>query len=305
MRMKNGLIVATLLLVAAVGAVERLSELEAQSQALSRAQLAAVVKSDLQACSEKVPVVPQGNATKLSQDRITKTLHGVWKGRVTGQYDKKFLGSDGALNVDYYMIVDTKKGEALVFEQLSPKRAITKAAASGGPTWSYLMCGRERYLPAHPPQVHEFQKVSDNVDDAGTLVAASTGLRFAQRQVGLAAAWQQLVETKYFDEAKAPAYAGGLFSPLQMSTSTNDEGKSVFTLKYRAEYRGSGATAAQFRRGVPMRGEESGQFVGVNTGTGDFLVSSLGNGAEFKKEVAEGGVINMSFDKVVIGPLVQ
>lgn len=307
MRMKSGLIVATLLLVAAVGTVARLSNLEAQAQVLSKAQLTAVVKTDLDACSEKVPVVPQASAQKLSQERIEKTLHGVWRGRVSGEYEKKFLASDGFLNVDYYMIVDVKKGEALVFEQLSPKRAVAaRAAKASGPTWSFLMCGRERYLPSHPKQVHEFQKISDSVDDARSLLATSTGLRLAKTaQVGLSAAWQELVETKYFDENRAPAYAGGLFKGFQMGTSVNAEGKPVFSIKYDAEYRGAGATAAKFQRGVPIRGTESGQFVGVQMGAGDFLVSSLGNGAEFKKESTDGGLINMFFDKVVIGPLAQ
>jgi hypothetical protein len=302
MRMKDCLIVAAVLLVAAVSGMERLGDVQAQSPTMSKAQLAAVTTMDMKACSEKVPVVPQGNVQAFPQDRIERTLHGIWRGRVSGEYEKQFLAKDGFLNVDYYMVVDTKRKEALVFEQLGPKRAV-RAPKAGAASWSFLMCGRERYLPHHPAQVHEFQKVSDNVEDARTLLGTSTGLTFTDKSdVVLSSAWQRLVSTKYFDNLRAPAYAGGLFKPFEMKTVTED-GKSMFSMRYEAEYRGGGATAAKFQSGVPIRGAESGQFVGVTTATGDFLVSSLGNGSEFKKEAQDGGLINMFFDKVVIGPL--
>jgi len=202
------------------------------------------------------------------------------------------------------MSVDVKHAETLVLEQLSPKRAAPKAQP-GAPAWSYMMCGRERYLPAHPAQVHEFQKVSDNVADARALLQESTGLTFDSKDFVLSTAWQKLVETKYFDTARYGAYAGGLFKPFQIGNTTTDDGKSVFAMKFPAEYRGSGGTAARFETGVPMRGVEHGQFVGVTTAAGDFLVASLGNGQEMAKAVEAGGVINMFFDKVVIGPLVN
>jgi hypothetical protein len=273
---------------------------------LSAQQLQAVVDTTLKGCADKAPVVPQTAAQVFSEDRIERTLNGVWRGRVSGEYDKQFLATDGYLNVDYYMIVDVAQHEALVFEQLGSKRAVA-AATSNAPVWSYQMCGRDRYLPAHPAQVHEFQKVSDNVGDARALLKTSTGLTFADSsQLVLSTVWQQLVNAKYFDTGRAKAYAGALFKPFEIGPVANQAGgATLFSMKYQAEYRGAGETAAKFQRGVPIHGVEQGQFLGVTVSSGDFLVSSLGNGVEFQKVATDGGLINMFFDKVVIGPLVK
>src|SRR5262245_17602788 len=129
-------------------------------------QMDSLVKMDLRTCAQKVPVVAQGSAKAFPQDRIERTLNGIWRGRVSGDYDKQYLGPDGFLNVDYYMIVDVKKSEILVLEQLSSKRAAPAPTGAAPATWSFLMCGQDRYLPRHPKQIHEFQKVSNNVEDA-------------------------------------------------------------------------------------------------------------------------------------------
>lgn len=279
---------------------------------LSEARLQSVVSTDLRTCAEKIPVVPESDARVFPQARIEKTLNGVWRGKVSGEYDKKFVAKDGNLDVDYYMIVDTKRHEALVFEQLSSKRATGEKTASG-PSWNYQMCGRERYLPAHPAQVHSFEKVSDNVEDARALLSASTGLKFDDKsELVLSAAWKKLVDSKYFDTSKSAAYAGGLFKPFDIGhvaaeenngVAASNDTKSLFSMRYDAEYRGGGMTAAKFTPGVPMHGVEEAKFIGVSTPKGDYLVASLGNGVEMSKDVVSGGAINMFFDKVVIGPL--
>jgi hypothetical protein len=280
------------------------------------ARLPAIVATDLKACADRMPVVAQADAKVFSQDRIEKTLNGIWRGKVWGDYPKGFL-KDGLLNVDYYMIIDVKRGEALVFEQFGDKRSVPEPKA-GAPLWSWLMCGKENYTPPHPPQVHEFQKVSDNLADARSLLRTSTGMSIADTaELVLSDTWQRLVDTKYFDHVRSRAYAGALFKPFDIGNATT-EGTSLFSMKYQAEYRGGGITAARFQRGVPIRGVEQGQFVGVSTGPGDFLLSSAGNGVGaggavaaagspvgFSKVASQGGAINMTFDKVVIGPLSQ
>ncbi|BDC50516.1 hypothetical protein F183_A28320 [Bryobacterales bacterium F-183] len=270
---------------------------------LPEAPVSAVISTDLKGCESKTPVVSRSEQRSYPEARIQRTLNGVWRGKVTGEYPKDFLARDGNLDVDYYMIVDAKRGEALVFEQFSSKRAAPKAKANA-PKWSYLMCGHERYLPAHPPQVHEFQKVSDNIEDARELLAASTGLTFkANSDLVLSSAWKQLVDSKYFDSDKSLAYAGGLFKPFRIANVPDEERGSLLEMKIQAEYRGSGMTAAKFEKGVAMRGTEEGKFVGIRTGGSDYLVAAAGSGSQLLKQVSQFGSINMAFDKVVIGPL--
>ena len=278
-------------------------------QRMSASQLAASVDTSLDTtCSEQTPKVPQVNAHDarvFSIERVEKTLTGVWRGRVKGNYDPQYLARDGFVNVDYYMIVDAKRGEALVFEQFGPKRAAPQPKA-GTPTWSYVFCDRANYKPRHPPQVHEFHKVADNVEDARAILRASTGLALAadEGELVLGDVWQQLVDTKYFDDpARSLAYAGGYFKPFVIE-NVPAEGGSLLSMDMTAEYRGSGMTAARFERGVPMRGFERGKFLGVTTGSGDYLVSSVSLGSEMRtlKQVLD-DLVDMFFDKIVIGPL--
>jgi hypothetical protein len=277
--------------------------------------VASVLAVELDACGRRIPSLAKESVRTFSEDRIKKTLHGIWRGRVWGKYDEKFLDEKGFLKVDYYMVVDTDRGEVLVIEQLSDERSapppsdeLRKAGAL--PVWSYLMCGKEQYLPPHPPQVHEFQKVSNDIADARTMLAKSTGLKISDAVLerdGLVVskAWQQLVDGKYFDDLRFPAYAGGLFKPFEIRNMVNEAGQPVFQLRFDTELRGGGKTAAQFESGEPIMGWEAAQFVGVSTADGDFLISSAGNGAEYKKVSTSGGVIDVFFEKVVIGPLAQ
>ena len=272
------------------------------------ANLTAAVKTDMKACDSGIPIIPQENLQMFSEDRIKSTLHGVWRGKVWGDYGKEFLDKDGFLNVDYYMIVDTERNEVLVLEQFTSDRSIPEPRDRKTAGWSYLMCGNENYKPAHPRQIHDFRKVSDNIFDAPSIVESSTGLKASawansKRSFALSEAWQKLVEGEYFDDLKFPAYAGGFFKQ-QVETLVNKAGQQVFSLHFETELRGGGGTAAEFERGKPIVGWEHAEFVGVSTPDGDFLVASAGNGQEAGKQSQElSGLIDVKFEHVVIGPL--
>lgn len=284
---------------------------KAKPQRLSAAQSAAAVDTSLETtCSQQTPKVTPvlgHDAQVFSDDRVQRTLSGIWRGRVKGNYEKQFLADDGYVNVDYYMIVDAKRGEALVFEQFGSTRA-APAPKEGAPVWSYVSCGRENYRPRHPAQVHEFQKVSDNLEEARAILKTSTGQAFEGTELVLADVWKQLVDTKYFDDPeRSLAYAGGFFK-FKMTNVPSAEGGSLVDMDMQAEYRGSGQTAAKFERGVPIHGTERGQFLGVQAGSGSFLVSSFGLSREVDvakedSSLAAGSLISMTYDKVVLGPL--
>ena len=321
---------------AAQGATPEPSQSPSPSQspapkALTAAESAAAVDTSLATtCSQETPKISQTrahDAQVFSKTRIETTLTGVWHGRVSGNYGSEFLAPDGFVNVDYYMLIDAQRGEALVFEQFGSTRA-APAPKPGAPTWTYVSCGRENYVPRHPAQVHTFNKVADNLVDARAILQTSTGQSFAGiGPLVLADAWKQLVDTKYFDDpARSLAYAGGFFKPFTIQ-NVPVSGGSMLEVDMQAEYRGSGETAVKFQPGVPMRGYERGRFLGVTTssqtlgirrahrsrpaeGFGDFLVSSfsLGGLVEVVKIIEDIflnsiPIMSMTYDKVVIGPL--
>ena len=279
-----------------------------QPQGLTAAERTAALDTRLiTTCKEKPPglaKVRAHNPQVFSQGRIETTLTGVWRGRVKGNYAKEFVAGDGNVNVDYYMLVDAKRGEILVFEQFGAKRS-APSPKSRTPTWSYVFCGRENYKPRHPAQVHTFEKVSDNLEDARAILTASTGLTFPSGELVLETAWKQLVDTRYFDDpSRSLAYAGGFFKPFKIGSVPSGEGGALLEMDMQAEYRGSGQTAAKFQRGEPIRGFEKGKFLGVATPSGDFLVASFGLGLEVTvAKESEGGLFTMKYDKIVIGPL--
>src|ERR1044072_5173528 len=294
---------------AAVETHAKTKEATKAAPGLSPSQRAAAVDTSLlNTCKRKAPEVPRvlaHDAQVFSADRIGKTLKGVWRGRVSGDYDNKLLTDDGFLNVDYYMIIDVKRGEALVFEQFGDSPAIPEPKP-GAPVWSFVTCG-ENYTPRFPAQVHEFVKVSDNVEDARELLGVSTGLILAERgELVLSDVWQELVATKYFDDPKRSlAYAGAFFNPFKIENVPSQSG-FLLEMIMQAEYRGSGQTAARFELGEPIHGVEKGQFLGVETDSGDFLVASVSFGRTvIVSKAAQGptGFIDSPYDKVVIGPL--
>jgi len=284
-------------------------------------------------CAAPVAAAPRiltHDARVYSPERVSNTLHGVWIGKVTGEFDPQLVGRDGFLNVDYYMIVDMKRGEAFVYEEFSEKRSGAGLQAKrGAPKWTYVWCAKEDYKTKSPRQVHEFTKVSDDVNDARRLLTNSLGERFTGNQdIVLSEVWKRLVDARFFDNPqRSMAYAGVLFKPVTMGTVKSSNGDGLFELRLVGEYRGSGQTAAQFVPGNPIHNVEQAHFVGFSMssqevrslgrrapsiaaeveGSGDFLSASmeLGNAMIGPKDDALAAVFStqMAFDKVVIGPL--
>jgi len=75
----------------------------AQQRAASRAaaNVDSVTSMDLKSCADRVPVIPQSRVRTFPQERIESTLNGIWRGRVSGEYDKQVIAQDGYVNVDY------------------------------------------------------------------------------------------------------------------------------------------------------------------------------------------------------------
>ena len=307
-----------------------------RAQNMSVVQRASALNTSLATtCAASAPAAPRiltHDARTFSQDRIANTLNGVWLGRVTGEFDRQLMGRDGFLNVDYYMIVDVKRGEAFVYEEFTEKRSgaqFRRAERRGAPKWTYVWCAKEDYKTKSPRQVHEFVKVSDDVNDARQILRDSLGERFqGNDEVVLSDMWKRLVEARFFDNPqRSLAYAGVLFKPITMGTVKSSNGDGLFELRLVGEYRGSGQTAAQFVPGNPIHNVEQAHFVGFSMssqevrrlgrrapsiateleGSGDFISASmeLGNAMVGPKDDALAAVFStqMAFDKVVIGPL--
>ena len=333
-------LVVGLIGIPAVAQPRRTTQTRVRSAQITRAQnmSAATRASALNTtiattCAAPVAAAPRiltHDARVYSPDRVANTLHGVWIGKVTGEFDPQLVGRDGFLNVDYYMIVDMKRGEAFVYEEFSDKRSGGGLQAKrGAPKWTYVWCAKEDYKTKSPRQVHEFTKVSDDVNDARRLLSNSLGERFTGNQdIVLSEVWKRLVDAKFFDNPqRSMAYAGVLFKPVTMGTVKSSNGDGLFELRLVGEYRGSGQTAAQFVPGNPIHNVEQAHFVGFSMssqevrslgrrapsiaaeveGSGDFLSASmeLGNAMIGPKDDALAAVFStqMAFDKVVIGPL--
>jgi hypothetical protein len=305
------------------------------TQVLTASQRAAAINTSLSStCAETAPTSPQPlshNANVFSPQRLASTLNGVWIGKVSGEYDPQLFAPDGFLNVDYYMIVDVSRGEVFTYQEFTGRRSgAGLQALPGGPKWTYVWCARENYEAKSPRQIHDFVKVSDNVQDGRQLITNSTGLTFSPgEQMVLSNIWQRLVNVNFFDDPKRSlAYAGVLFKPVTMGTIQTASGGSLLELKLVGEYRGSGQTAAKFIPGQPIHNVEQAQFLGVSMGSGsgvttgatstatssessgiigDFLTAAfgLGNAMFGPKPDADAPIFStqMAFDKVVIGPL--
>lgn len=315
------------------------SQHAAPAQSLSAAERTAALDTSISStCAETAPTTPKTlthNTQVFSPQRIASTLNGVWIGKVSGEYDPQLFAADGFLNVDYYMIVDINRGESFVYQEFGSNRSGAGLQAQpGAPKWTYVWCARENYETKSPRQIHDFVKVSDNIQDGKQLLTNSTGLTFAPgEQLVLSNAWQKLVAAKFFDDPKRSlAYAGVLFKPITMGTVQSAGGGSLFELRLVGEYRGSGETAAKFIPGEPIHNVEQAHFLGLTgSGTstasaspssttartavatttessfGDFLVAAfgIGNAMIGPKDDATFELFStqMAFDKVVIGPL--
>jgi hypothetical protein len=283
------------------------------AQSLSPTERATALDTSLSTtCAETAPAAPRAlahDANVFSPQRIANTLHGVWIGKVSGEHDPQLFAADGFLNVDYYMVVDVIRGEAFTYQEFTSRRSgAALQAAPGAPKWTYVWCARQNYETTSPRQVHELTKVSNNVQDARTLITNSTGLTFAPgEEIVLSNVWQRLVAIKFFDDPnRSVAYAGVLFDPVTMGTVQSGGGGFLFELRFVGEYRGSGQTAAEFAPGQPIHNVEQGHFLGIS-GPGDFLVASFGLGNPMIGPKSDFDAppfsTQMAFDKVVMGPL--
>ena len=130
----------------------------AQGRTLTATQLDAIVKPNLKQCSpqsarlksgqltssriDPASIIPTRNAREFPKDRIARTLHGMWRGEVFGDYNKD-------LRVDYFWIMDTKRNEGLIIAQRTGKESMAGLRpVAKAPKLTYLMCANEGYIPS-------------------------------------------------------------------------------------------------------------------------------------------------------------
>ena len=316
--MKNYSLLAMLVVCCAFGLMP--SSSYAQKRSLTAMELDRVVKPSIAQCQSNVSridaasIIPTSNAREFPQDRISRTLHGTWTGRI--------IGDDKDLGVDYFWIMDTVRSEGLIIALRNGKQTLAAPRETATtPKLTFLLCANAGYVPAKDtPMLHEFVKVSDSIDDAPRILQRATGVRVSKARPTLSDLWQGLLASRYFQSMPATAFAGALFKPLRIGRVANVSGPAGHSLSWDSEYRGGGATSIKYTIGVPMTGVEHGEFVGTTTSAGDFLVSSPGNGKIWKVEASmvetsdspispeSKGTFpvicyDLVFDKVVLGPL--
>lgn len=314
--MKNYSLLIKLVVCCAFGLMP--SPSYAQGRTLTETQLDAIVKPSLAQCQvgvsriDAASIIPTNNAREFPANRIARTLHGIWTGRIVG-YNKD-------LGVDYFWIFDTKTSQALIIALRNGKQTVAGPRdAATAPRLTYLLCAHEGYTPTtETPMMHEFVKVADSIDDAPRILQKATGVKFRKARPTLSDLWQGLLASKYFESMPAAAFAGALFRPVQIGRVASATGPAGLSLRWNAEYRGGGSTSIKYVTGLPMMGVEHGEFIGTTTNSGDFLVSSPGNGKIWKVEAslatrrmatAEQSqtfpvvCYDLAFDKVVLGPL--
>ena len=301
--------------------------------AFSAAQVEALVRPDLDSCKGQMTtgrietarinparVIPQVNRRAIPENRIAKTLHGIWRGQVQGDY--------GDVKVDYFWIIDTNLREALIIAQRSGRETLAGAEPlEKAPKLTYLMCSHDGYSPGtNAPQIHEFTKIAATTDGAARIVEAATGMKSSEARPTPSQLWNGLLEIKYFDSLPYVAFAGALFKPIRIESIQNPGGGPPHTLVgWDAEYRGGGTTKLKYVTGVPTVGSERAVFVGTTARSGDYLIASPGNGSLWKVEAYPatgrrieslesdtGWVIDgmdyssyydLAFDSVSLGPL--
>jgi hypothetical protein len=317
--MKNYSLLMKLVICGGIGLIH--SPSYAQGRHLSEVQLDAIVKTDLDLCApppsqvgqngqtltksgrtDPETIIPTSNASSIPTDRISKTLNGIWRGVV--------IGDDKELTVDYYWIMDMKRGEGLIIAQRSGRQTLappTQAVADIAPKLTYLLCAHQGFIPSKDnPQIHQFTKVSDDLSTAAGIVQKGTGVSIKAGATP-SEIWRALVDAKYFSDPRYAdergiAYAGALVKPT-LQTVANAIGPSSVSLTLRGEYRGGGSTAINFTIDKPTTGVERVEFIGTTTRLGDYLVSSPGNGKLWKVEAVAGADYDLAWDKVTLGPL--
>jgi hypothetical protein len=131
--------------------------------------------------------------------------------------------------------------------------------------------------------VNQFVKISNSIGNAPEILEKATGVK-VKGGSSLSEMWTELVASGYFSGLPATAFAGGFFKPIQIAPVANAIGPAGVSLQWGAEYRGGGSTGIKYTPGVPLVGIEHAEFVGTSTSTGDYLVSSPGNGKIWKVE---------------------
>jgi hypothetical protein len=316
--MKNYSLLIKFVVCCAFGLMHGPTYAQVPTRTLTEAQLGAIVKPSLAQCHanssrlDAAYIIPTSNAREFPEDRITKTLHGIWQGRI--------VGDDKDLGVDYFWIFDTKRNEGLIIALRNGKQTVAApqaAKAATQPKLTFLLCAHEGYIPSKDyHMIHEFVKVADSIDDAPQILQKATGLKPPKGKVHptLSDLWQGLLASGYFKSMPAVAFAGALFKPIQIGRVANAIGPAGLSLQWNAEYRGGGSTSIKYVTGVPMIGVEHGEFIGTTTNSGDFLVSSPGNGKIWKVEadmaskegsrkVFPAACYDIAFDSVTLGPL--
>jgi len=283
--MKNYRLLITLFVCCAFGLMSSASY--GQGRKLSDEQLQAVTHPTLETCKtqstaiDPTTVIPTVNAREHSPDRVAKTLNGIWEGLVSGDPND--------LSVDYFWIVDTKNNEGLIVAlRNGNKSAHGPSLGPNAPRLTFLMCPNEGYIPSKDtPMVHTFVKVSNTINNAPEILEKATGIKL--KHGSLSELWTELVGSGYFNGLPAVAFAGGLFKPIQIGAVANAVGPAGVSMQWGAEYRGGGATGIKYTTGVPLIGVEHAEFVGTSTSSGDYLVSSPGNGKIWKVEASMTG----------------
>ena len=252
-------------------------------------------------------IIPTANAVEPSVTRISKTMHGMWRGQVIGSpLDSKYERSKEG-NVDYFWIFDIPRSEALIIALRNGNNSTAglSLGVATPPKLSYLICAHEGYIPTveKGSEIHQFTKVSHSIANAAQVISKATGIQFKTAQPTLADLWQEIVASGYFQSLPAVAFAGGFFKPIRVELIPSAIGPAQVSMSWDSEYYGGGTTWIKFTPGVPMRGVESSTFVVTNATAGDFLVASPGNGKLAKVEAFEGGDYDLAFDSVTFGPV--
>jgi len=253
-------------------------------------------------------IIPTANAIEPSVSKIAKTMHGMWRGQVIGSpLDSKYEKTKEG-NVDYFWIFDMPRSEALIIALRNGNNSVagmSLPSTANIPKLSYLICAHEGYIPTveKGSEIHEFTKVSHSIVGAAQVLTKATGVQFRTAQPTLADLWQEIVASGYFQSLPAVAFAGGFFKPIRLELIPSAIGPSQIAMSWDSEYYGGGTTWIKFTPGVPMRGVESSTFVGTTATSGDYLVSSPGNGRLAKVEAMVGGDYDLAFDSVTFGPM--
>jgi hypothetical protein len=133
--------------------------------------------------------------------------------------------------------------------------------------------------------INQFVKISNSIGNAAEIIEKATGIKLRARN-NLAEMWTELVASGYFNGLPATAFAGGFFKPIQIASVATATGPAGVSLQWGSEYRGGGSTSIKYTPGVPLVGVEHAEFVGTSNSTGDYLVSSPGNGKIWKVEAS-------------------